>query len=193
MAASNKMTACENNLFIQCHTVEQKDYFIHILSNGTHLFQSFIYLQGTKLECYGTASDVYIEYTTIDIDTDPCMLSLLFHTHDLPPLEFCKKLAIEYTVNIQLVYFNQENNYSGEFRMKDNRVSGNTIDSYYQGLYVFERDRFWENIPDSFEESETLNYEEYLSKMNIRLENMDNQKVKDLYYQFLLEKQFENL
>lgn len=190
---SSDMTACENNLFIQCHTVEQKDYIIHILSNGTYLFQSFVPLEGSnsKLEMYGSSSDVYLEYVTVDMDTDPCMVSLLFYTHDLPPLEFCKRFAYNFTVNIQLVYFNEENNYSGEFRVKDNRVICNTIDSFYQGLYIFERDRFWENISDSFERAKT--FEELVFQTNIRLENKDTQRVKDLFYQYLLEKQFENL
>ena len=201
------------NLFIKCGSIEQKDYIIHILSNGTFLFESFINLNSSEnnnlglsdpnnnlersdnfiLENYGTAYDIYIDYTTIDIDLDPCMISILFYTHDRPPLEFCKKLAILYTVDIQMVYFNKENNYSGDFRVNNKKVIFDVIDSYYQGLYVHENNLFWETIQESFEEVEETNFEMYVQKINIRLENMDKDYLKSLFDNHFIIKQFQNL
>ena len=186
------MSPCENNLFIKCHSDDQKNALLNIISGGICLFQSFIRLDGTKLETYGTESDVYSEYITVDIDTD-LMISLLFHTHDLPPLEFCKKFAFNYIVNIQLVYYNEENNYSGELRIKDNRVCCNTIDSYYQGLYQFEQDRFWENIEESFQCYPSKTYEQYLSKINLRSDERDYKRLMDMFNKWSLFNCFQNL
>jgi len=201
------------NLFIKCGSIEQKDYIINILSNGTFLFQSFINLENDEsnmspsdpnnnmspsdpnnnFENYGTAYDIYIDYTTIDIDIDDCMISILFYTHDRPPLEFCKKLSILYTLDIQMVYFNKENNYSGDFRVNNKKVTCDTIDSYYQGLYVYENNLFWETIQESFEEINETNFEMYIQKINIRLENMDKHYLKSLFDNYFIIKQFQKL
>jgi len=213
--AEDNSYICENNLYIECQNIEHKEKLIHILENGVYLFQSFIALQSSplnsnnnlnslnsnnnlnslnsnnKLYSYGTSSDIYIEYITVDIDFDPFILSLYFYTHDLPPLEFCKKLSIEYNVNIQLVYFNKNDNYSGNFSIKDKRISCNQIYSYYQGMYLFERDRFWEIIEESFLDNSV--FEIYLQKVNINLENMDFQKIKYMFDDFQLSNKFKNL
>ena len=183
---------CDNNLFIYCPSVEHKENILQILSNGMYLFQSFVILHETSLECYGTYKDIYIDYITIDIDTDPCLISLLFRTDDFPPLQFCKKIAIDYNINVQLVYFNKENNYSGEFSVKDKVICCNQIKSYYQGLYIHENNLFWETIEESFEESQ-LEFENYYQKMNIELNNMDKQFLKDLFDDFAIVKKFQKM
>lgn len=185
------MTACENNLIMQCQSIEHKDHILLILSNGIYLFQSFIILNGTKLECYGTDSDIFLENVILDLHDDPIFISLYFYTHELPPLEFCKKISFEYNVNIELVYFNKENNYSGKVRIKDKRVCCNEIISYYQGLYTYEQDMFWENIEDSFEGE--YNWDLLYGKLNISILSMDLEKVKSLFNEHLLLKQFQNL
>ena len=55
------MTVCENNIYIQC-SENVKNQLLDILGSNTLFFQAFIPCgNDSKLECYGTESDVYIE------------------------------------------------------------------------------------------------------------------------------------
>jgi hypothetical protein len=181
---------CENNLFIQTNSPEKKEYFMKILEEATVLFQSLIPLNGTKKECYGTDSDIYLEYITFDI-ADPDVINLIFYTHDTPCIEFCKRLAGYYSVNVQLVYFNEENNYSGKIDIYRNQLVRDERYTYWQGMYVYNFDIFWERIDVLFE-NET-NFMELLRKNNLCVLGKDFEQLKYQFEEYTLFRQFENL
>jgi len=187
------MTVCENTLFIQFDTVEKKDYFLSVFENVENdvLFGSFIELVGTKKECYGTDSDVYIENVTFDI-SDNDIISILFYTHESPCLEFCKKLAAKYTVNIELVFLNEENNYSGKIHINQVQIVKNEIYSYWQGVYLFRYSVFWESLEELFEKYSSKNFMELLQKASLSLFDKDLQLLQNRFDEFNLFKQFTN-
>ena len=140
---------CKNNLLIQIEDYEKREYFINVLSHSEKLFQSFIPLTALKLECYGTSSDVFIEYINITFEND--IINLIFFTYDTPCIEFCKRLASRYSVNIQLLYFNDQEDYSGKIDIYRHQLIKNEKCSYWQGLYNFDCSVFWENVHLIFE------------------------------------------
>jgi len=188
------MSPCENNLFIQFDTSEKKDYFLRIFENTDNilLFESFIQLTGTKQECYGTSSDVYMEYVTFDI-SDSDIISIIFHTYEYPCLEFCKRLAGKYSVNTQLVYFNEESNYSGKIEIYRHQVIRDEMYSYWNGLYVFHYDIFWERLNDLFTSCESRTFMELLQKNSINVLGKDLSLLKYRFDEFNLSNQFKNL
>jgi len=188
------MSACENILFIKCKSIDHKEKIVNILSNGIKLFESFIILEGTKLECYGTSSDVYIEYINVELFFDELLIKLTFTTYETPPLHFCKSISFHYNIDVQLLYFNEENNYSGKLCITNNKITCDQIFNYYQGLYENDKDRFWEEIEKSFEFIHiNEKYEDYIKKNNFNLTSMDYSNLKRLFDQYLLLKNFERM
>jgi hypothetical protein len=188
------MSPCENNLFIQFDSQEKKDYFLKVFENTDNnlFFESFISLTSTKLECYGTSSDIYIEYITFDtLDSD--VIKLVFHTHEYPCLEFCKRLAGKYSVNIQLVYFNEDSNYSGKIEIFNHQLVKDEIYGYWNGLYILHYDVFWERLNDLFESCESLTFMELLQKNSINVLDKDLNLLKYRFDEFNLLNQFKNL
>jgi len=184
------MTACENNLFIQAGSVEKRDYILQILNDGIKLFESLVPLSGTKDECYGTESDVYIEYITMEL-TNCNMIRLQFFTHDLPPILFCKKLCAFYGLNIQLVYYNQEKDFSGKYHIYSNQVVKNDYFSYWQGLYTYDLDTFWERIPEVFDH--VSSFLDLLYKLKLSVIGKHFNELNDIFNKYMLFKQFEKL
>ena len=89
------------------------------------------------------------------------------------------------------MYFYKENNYSGEFSIKNKTICCNQILSYYQGLYKFDNNFFWETIEQSFDEE--LNFEMYCQKINIDLNDSDKQYLRSLFDNYAVLKKFQNL
>jgi len=182
--------SCENNLFVQCANMEIKDHFMNLLSDGIKLFETFVPLTGSKLECYGVDSDVYIEYIFIEMVSEK-VINLKFFTHNFPCIEFCKRLSARFSVNIQLVYLNETNNYSGQFRIFSNQIVKNDLFSYWQGMYIYKNDDFWEKLPETFEKYQ--NFMELISNLNISIPENELNILKTQFDEQLLFKQFERL
>uniref|UniRef100_A0A6C0B0H1 YubB ferredoxin-like domain-containing protein n=1 Tax=viral metagenome TaxID=1070528 RepID=A0A6C0B0H1_9ZZZZ len=188
------MCACENNLFIQFDTPEKKDYFLSILENVENqlLFQSFIPIFESKKETYGTDSDVYIEYITFDV-SDSDVINIIFYTNETPCIEFCKRVSAKYSVNIQLLYFCEENGYSGQIQIFHNQVVKNELYNYWQGMYVLQYDLFWERLQDFFESMDAKNFMEFLQKNEMTIYQNDFSKLNYHFDEFKLLNQFKNL
>ena len=134
------MTLCENKLFINCIDQQRTNGFMEILSSeNLHFFQSLIPLEPnqTKLEAYGTDSDVYTDY--IDFHQEHNDFYITVYTHDTPCIQFCQRLSKRYSISVQLVYYNEELNFSGKFQNEQLHQWG-----FYEGLYLTDPDRFWE-------------------------------------------------
>ena len=188
------MTVCENILFIQFDTPEKKDYFLGVFENieNNVFFQSFIPLTGTMVECYGTDSDVYIENVTFDI-SDNDIISILFYTHDNPCIPFCKKLCMYYNVKIQLVYFNEEQNFAGKINIDCNEIVKHESYNYWQGIYVLKDSVFWESVHELFEEIPAKTFMEFLQKSNIHIIQKDFHELKNQFDTYNLLNQFKKL
>ena len=186
---------CENNLFIQTSSVEKKDFILNKLNNGIKLFETLIPLYGTKEDCYGTSSDVFIEYIIFDIDIDPCIISMIFYTHDTPCIPFCIKIAGMYNLNLQLVYYNEEINFSGQVSIHLNQTIKDEYHGYHQGMYLYNTDLFWETRHEYCETF--LNFENpllnFIHQTKIFLTEKDFIKLKNKFDEFLLFKQFEKM
>ena len=183
--------ACENELFIQIESLQTRLYFEKLLNESDVLFQSLIPLTSTKEESYGTGSDVYLEYVLIDKIQD--VLKLVFYTHETPCIEFCKRLTAKYSVNIQLFYLNEENDYSGELQIYRNQITKDDRYSYYQGLYIHEHDKFWEKIEELITNRSYNDLSEVMIETKIDVAQNDFLELKKLFDQILLLKQFSNL
>ena len=146
------MAFCENKLFIECKCYEKKEYFMEILNSDNILFfQSFI-TPGeyeTKLDAYGTESDVYTD--KIDLHIEGTLVYCTLYTLETPCGAFCKRLASKYSVNVQLVYFNIERNFSGKLCLYSHQVVLDEKWTYFQGLYFNDREYFWDHVGESFE------------------------------------------
>jgi hypothetical protein len=183
--------ACENHLIVQFDSIEKKDYLFEKLNNGIKLFETFIPCSSTRMECYGTSSDVYIEYITVEIVCEK-VLKLVFHTHETPCIEFCKRFCALYNVNIQLMYLNEENNYSGKYFIHFNQIVKNEIFNYYQGLYMYDRDLFWENINGLFENNVSKNFMEFLKEKDLHILESDQRELKYRFDSVCMVNEFQN-
>ncbi len=185
--------ACENNLFIHFDNFDKKQYFLNRFQEHDKLFESLIPLHGTKLECYGTDSDVYFDFITFDI-CDESVINLVFFTNEYPCIPFCKKICGLYNVSIELVYLNQDNNFSGKFCMHLQQITKNEVSSYWQGLYNYYLDIFWENIPSLLE---TYNGEstftDFLHNNNLFLSEDHFIEISHKFDEILLFNQFKRL
>ena len=107
--------SCENNLFIQTKSIEQKEYFLNILGNNQYFFQSFI---------LNYPEDILIDDVTFDITSSDDIINCIFNI-ETPCVEFCKRICGLHGLNVQLVYYNKESNYSGKFQIYRNQVVTN--------------------------------------------------------------------
>ena len=180
---------CENNLFIHIETDERKDYIMNILSNNIKLFESFIPLSQTKLDCYGTSSDVYIEYIDIKLVTD--FIHLKFYTYLTPCLDFCKKLASIYNVNIELVYYNEYSDFSGKLHIHRNQIVKDERYSYLQGVYFNNKDNFWELVYPYFTINST--FIEFVLEKKLSVTESDFKRLNCLYDEFLFCNDFNKI
>jgi hypothetical protein len=177
----------QNILFIQFDCLEKKEYFMETFSNSEKFFESFIPYFSTKLETYGTSSDVYTEFIEFEMINDTVKLE--FYTYQNPCIEFCKRFSWVHGLNIQLIYYSYHQDYSGRFNMYRNQNVLNEIYSYYQGMYFFDQDRFWEEITNEF--NKKYSFMEFIQK--IKLHNFpDFKKLNQMYSEFLLIASFEN-
>jgi hypothetical protein len=142
---------CENILFINCGTCTKKNYILEILNSGKYFFKTFIRLGEfeTNYDAYGTHSDVYIKRIDFLPDFDE-ILHFTFDTDITPCTFFCKRFAGKYSVDIQLIYYNEELNFSGKYCIHKYQVILNEYWTYYQGLYYTNPDIFWERIKETF-------------------------------------------
>jgi hypothetical protein len=182
------MTACENVLFIHTDSNYKKEYFIGMLNESIVLFETFVTLNGSRYECYGTSSDVYIEYIDIKIEDD--VITLLFYTYDNPCIEFCKKFAAKYSISVQLTYYNEESGYSGKLDIYRNQVVRNERCSYWQGMYMYSF-KFWENIYRLFENE--IDFMEMIKKNNLHILNEEFLQLKRKFDEYILCKGFEKM
>lgn len=172
---------CENILFIHFDEPAKKDYFLETFTNSEKLFEGFINYFSTKLETYGTDSDVYNEYVEIEMCSDD-MVKLVFYTHKFPCIEFCRRFSWVYSLNTQLIYYNQEADFSGRFSMFRNQ---NTLDekyNYLQGLYTLDNDRFWEEAKGFY----NMNF-------HIDIPASDRKRLRELVHYNQMINNFENL
>lgn len=172
---------CENNLFIHAETDERKEYFMNILNRSDKLFESFIPLSQTKLECYGTSSDVYIEYIEVKLVLD--LIILKFYTYQTPCIEFAKRLAGRYSLNVQLHYYNEESDFSGEVSIYRNQLMKEEHYSYLQGVYFNNRESFWQKAYEKFNESWA--FMDFILAKGLSMNENDFNRLKRLYDEFL--------
>lgn len=140
------MTVCENNIYIDC-SKEIRERIIHILENNVLFFEAFIPCnKQCKLELYGTDSDVFIENIILE---ESEILCLTVYTHENPCIPFCNKLASLYSIDIHILYYNEELNFSGMWRIYRNQIVFNERWNYIQGLYFTNFELFWKNVQES--------------------------------------------
>jgi hypothetical protein len=179
---------CENELFIDALSLQTYNHLLELLGDGTFLFQTFIPLDGTRKETYGTDSDVCIEY--IDIETYDLIIHLHFYTHDTPCIQFCTQIAHTYNISVQLVYFNKKGNVSGELGVYCSMTKYEHY-NYIQGVYLHRTDDFWEFIHEYFVGATT--FMEFLTNSGLHVFESDLTKLQNMFNEFLMFGQFEKL
>ena len=146
------MGFCENIILVHSEPLKIQ-YLLEILQNSPKslFFETFITLGNseTKKEGYGTDSDIYTEY--IEIDIHPDLLKFVIYTNDTPCIEFVKRFAMKYSLQIQMIYYNSEFNFSGKIVINNYQIILNEQWNYFQGLYFTDEDRFFNEIINSFE------------------------------------------
>ena len=178
---------CQNVLFIYTDSLEKKHFFMEKLKSQK-LFETFIPLSQSKLECYGTSSDVYIEYVEVEYFLDN-IIKLTFYTYLTPCIDFSKKLASRYNVNVELIYYNQGDDFSGKIQIYRNQVVRDEKYSFWQGLYLNDTENFWINIYSTF--NIKLSFMEFILQRNLHILDRDFNKLNYLYDDFLLSNLFE--
>jgi hypothetical protein len=178
---------CENDLYIEVHTVEEFEKLLNLLGDAELLFQTFVPLTGTKKECYGTESDVYLEHNFSEHYDN--ILHFTFYTHDTPCINFCTQLTQLYNVSIQLIYFNEKFDISGELNIHHS-VTKYTHYGYLQGVYIHKPDLFWGIIEFTFERSTFM---EFLEKRKLHVFENDFKKLNTLFDKYIVFTSFEHL
>jgi len=139
------MVFCENKICINCINDYNYTIILDVLkSDDLHFFQSFLPLEPnqTKLEAYGTDSDVYTEY--IDFHNEDKLIYITLFTNETPCTEFCKRFCKRFCVDIQFIFYNEDLDFSGMFFFKNNEVLNYHHWNYHEGMYFTDPERFWE-------------------------------------------------
>jgi hypothetical protein len=182
---------CENNLFIKVDSVEKKDYFLSLLNDSFLFFESFIpFSEENYFTCYGTNTKVYIDDVVFDITYDQHVINCIFKT-DAPCINFCIKLAGRWSSNIQLTYYNDIEDYSGQFKIYRNQIVKNDIFSYWQGMYIYNFDLFWELLESFF--GNHLNFEELVVLRRVQFSEKHFMEIKREHRTHSLIHQFERM
>lgn len=153
----------ENVVYINCITLEKKDYFEQLLSvSFEFLFQSF----GLPLR-----NDVPINFVDIDLTIDPYVICLKFE-NGVQCTEFCNELVLRFEVNIRLLYYSEFLNISGKYIIHNGQVVCDLHYTYWFGLYVIDYDLFWERLPGAFENHRT--FESLITKLGLHGITLDD-------------------
>lgn len=183
---------CENNVFIKFDSTEKKDYFLNALNDSFLFFESFIPFSETDyFSCYGSNTKVYTDDVIFDITYDHLTINCIFKT-DAPCIAFFIKLAARWSSNIQLIYYNDIEDYSGQFRIYRNQIVKNDCFSYWQGMYTYNFDLFWELL-ESFFEGRYMNFEELLRTKRVQFSEKHFMEIKSEYDNHSLVHQFERM
>jgi hypothetical protein len=95
---------CENNLFVNCKTSIKKEYLLQLLQKQLLFFKTYINLENETLkQGYGTDLDIYIEHMEVEIFEN--VIHFKFYTNESPCIEFSKRFAAKYSVNVHVVQF----------------------------------------------------------------------------------------
>ena len=106
-----------------------------------------------------------------------------FYTYQTPCIEFVKKIAGRFNINVELFYYNEGGEFSGKIQIYRNQLVKNEKYSYWQGIYLNKRSEFWELIYPTFDTK--LSFMEFLLQKNIHTLETDFNKLKLLYDEFL--------
>ena len=109
----------------------------------------------TNVEWFGTKWDTNYDSCQFDFTDDTITMSP--DTAWSPPVNFCKQLAIQYGVYVNMKYEEPGSDYAG---LTEITPEGDVYEedyTYNEGIYVLQSDWFWEKLTDDFEyTSETL-------------------------------------
>ena len=162
---------CENNLFVNCISSIKKEYLLGLLQDKVLFFKTYINIENETIkQGYGTDSDVYLEYMEV-VEIFENVLHFKFYTNDSPCVEFSKRFAAKYSVNIQLVYYNFELNFSGKLNIHNQHIIDEIWD-YHQGLYYTDKDRFWDSIEENNLIFNFLSPEDLLTFISLKISKM---------------------
>lgn len=110
------------------------------------LFSSF-----AGQEDWGTSRDVRIVDFVHSIDKDTVIL--IGDTAWSPPLGFCRKIANDYKVDVQIYYEEPNGNFAGELYVNENGETGGDYE-FLEGVYYCKGFKVWLNYVIEFYDDE---------------------------------------
>ena len=189
------MSACKNVLLLQTHSTEKREQIENILQHSQFLFQSLIPCVNNVSfkEMYGTDSDIYIDHIELITDIyEENTLELTFYTHITPCIKFCEHLMEYFNIALKLVYFNESEDFSGLCEFLDGFCILNNQFSYWQGMYLYAYDEFWESMESFFSDLENRSFTDYLRIKQVYV-GTDQLRLKYEYDQYTLIQQIQKL
>lgn len=97
-----------------------------------------------NIEYWGTKWDVSLDDCQMTYEDDVILMSP--NTAWSPPVNFCVKLSREYGVNVEIVYYEIGNDFSGRVRIDNGTIHEDIDGTYYEGLYKIDRELFWTEV-----------------------------------------------
>jgi hypothetical protein len=143
---------------------------------------------------YGCKWDINWDDSNVDTDSDDC-ITMSPQTAWSPPEGFCRLLAEQYGVNVNLEYSEPGCNFAGKLSVGPDGDIENETYGFLEGLYYIDEDYFWmevrNNLEYEFDEDEPRTIEEWLEDFSFVSDNCKHE-LTDLYNEVKEEQQQTN-
>jgi hypothetical protein len=140
---------------------------------------------------YGCKWDINWDDSNVDTDSDDC-ITMSPQTAWSPPEGFCRLLAEQYGVNVNLEYSESGCNFAGKLSVGPDGDIENVTYGFLEGLYYIDEDYFWmevrNNLEYEFDEDEPRTIEEWLEDFSFVSDNCKHE-LTDLYNEVKEEQQ----
>ena len=132
---------------------------------------------------YGCKWDIGWDDSNVDTDSDDC-ITMSPQTAWSPPEGFCRLLAEQYGVNVNLEYSEPGCDFAGRLFVTPTGELENETYGFLEGLYFIDEDYFWmevqNNLEYEFDEDEPRPLEEWLEDFSY-VSDICKQELTELY------------
>jgi hypothetical protein len=132
---------------------------------------------------YGCKWDIGWDDSNVDTDSDDC-ITMSPQTAWSPPEGFCRLLAEQYGVNVNLEYSEPGCDFAGRLFVTPTSELENETYGFLEGLYFIDEDYFWmevqNNLEYEFDEDEPRPLEEWLEDFSY-VSDICKQELTELY------------
>lgn len=131
-----------------------------------------------NMQRYGTKWDVKFENCNYSESDDETTITLCFDTAWGPPVSFCETLRDQYGVKVTCRYSEQGFDFYGENTYPEDGNDNEEDYTYYEGLYHFEEEQFWDDVQEAMSDYE--DYGEFMDMFTF-LSEEEKSRIQDMW------------